>query len=357
MNRGTTRTGGSAIESDAKRMAPIPVSRSRSLLPFLDFGYRRRMPVDRWLEQCRLPSYLHEDPDGCIATAARWKCVSLMAQESDTDDLGLRIAHDSFLDIMGSRVLSGVLGEPTLLSGIEAYARLIRGESSGTIVWPSLRETTIHFHLKKAFEPGTPGFRQTEWQGLMHMVTMIRLFAGREWQPDLISVRSRKAIPSLATELLPGTRFETGRPSAFLSFPRTLLSTGLSDYGDEVKKSLPSAPDGPSDAVPPAEFEASLQQILRAYLPEGYPPLSKAAEIVGMSRRTLQRRLGENGHTYSTLVARTRFDAAVDLLTRTGATSLEIAMATGYEDPSHFARAFKRIAGCSPREYRSRLAA
>jgi len=35
-----------------------------------------------------------------------------------------------------------------------------------------------------------------------------------------------------------------------------------------------------------------------------------------------------------------------------GLKSLDIAQAAGYRDPSNFARAFRRIAGVSPREYR-----
>jgi AraC-like DNA-binding protein len=41
------------------------------------------------------------------------------------------------------------------------------------------------------------------------------------------------------------------------------------------------------------------------------------------------------------------------MLVETDARSIEIAQATAYSDPSHFARAFRRIAGLSPDEYRT----
>jgi len=56
--------------------------------------------------------------------------------------------------------------------------------------------------------------------------------------------------------------------------------------------------------------------------------------------------------SYSDLIGEIRFEAAARLLRETDATALEIALEVGYEDPSHFSRAFKRIAGISPREYR-----
>lgn len=86
---------------------------------------------------------------------------------------------------------------------------------------------------------------------------------------------------------------------------------------------------------------------------DGYPRLTLAAEIAGTSVRTLQRRLGARGSSYSELVDRARFDVASRMLTETDAPSIQIAQATAYTDPSHFARAFRRIAGVSPSEYRN----
>jgi AraC-like DNA-binding protein len=86
---------------------------------------------------------------------------------------------------------------------------------------------------------------------------------------------------------------------------------------------------------------------------DGYPRLTLAAEIAGTSTRTLQRRLAADGLSYSELIDRARFDIASRMLVETDARSIEIAQATAYSDPSHFARAFRRIAGLSPDEYRT----
>ena len=357
MTKRETFTGSPAIGSGPKRPGPIPVSRSRTLIPFLNFGYERRMPVDRWLRECRLPGHLHDDPETFIPTSARWKCVSLMAHESGIEDLGLRVSYDDALDIMGPHILLGVLREPTLADGIDTFARLIRCESSGMFVWTSLGDESVRFHLKKLLKPDTSGFSQIEWQSLMIMVTMIRIFAGVTWEPDLVALRSPTDVPPLAGELFPGTRFARGRRNAFVEFPRTLLTTGLSCYGDQIKARLSSTPVDRATTDPPADFAESLRRILKSYLPDGYPSLARAAAISGMSGRTLQRRLTESGLSYSTVVDRARFDVATEMLARTDATSLEISLATGYEDPSHFARAFRRVGGCSPREYRRRCAA
>jgi AraC-like DNA-binding protein len=93
-------------------------------------------------------------------------------------------------------------------------------------------------------------------------------------------------------------------------------------------------------------------QCLEPHFVDGYPQIALAAEIADTSVRTLQRRLAKQGVTYSEVVDRARFDVASRLLTETDTPSIQVAYATAYSDPSHFARAFRRIAGVSPREYR-----
>ena len=103
---------------------------------------------------------------------------------------------------------------------------------------------------------------------------------------------------------------------------------------------------------PEAYFTGRLMQCLKPHFLDGYPNLHLAAEIAGTSTRTLQRRLAARGSRYSELVDHARFDIAAGMLTETDAPIIQIARATAYNDSSHFARAFRRIAGVSPSAYR-----
>jgi AraC-like DNA-binding protein len=76
------------------------------------------------------------------------------------------------------------------------------------------------------------------------------------------------------------------------------------------------------------------------------------AEIVGMSERTLQRRLAQSGSTYSQIVQEARFSIASNLLAVSELNIADIAFAAGYDNAPHFSRAFKRFAGMTPRDYR-----
>jgi AraC-like DNA-binding protein len=337
---------------------PIPISSARTFLPFVDFMIEIGAPVERWLEQHHLPLHIHEDPDSFVPTLNYWEFVSFSSRKEGVEDLGLRIGQDLAYGALGHRVFAGSYSAPTLLTGIKQFSELVRGEYSGSRVWLSKTDDgSVNLNLGKSFELGTPGYCQTEWIGLVVLVKLVRLFAGRTWQPDEIALRSHRNLPPLANGLYPDTHFRMAQPLSYIAFSKDLLSLGPCADGAEVVAKLEPSTGGWPTHDPPADFPASLHRLLMNYLRDGYPSVDFAAEIAGVSTRTLQRRLSAANLTYSRLVDRARFKLATHRLTDTDASSLEIAYETGYEDPSNFARAFRRLAGCSPREYRRRHSA
>ena len=104
------------------------------------------------------------------------------------------------------------------------------------------------------------------------------------------------------------------------------------------------------------EADAALGRRVRARisraLSEGVPAISEVARDLGMSGRTLQRRLSEEGHSYQNLVDEARRRLAQNLLRKTDYSLAEIAFMTGFAEQSSFTRAFKRWAGQTPRSYR-----
>ena len=76
------------------------------------------------------------------------------------------------------------------------------------------------------------------------------------------------------------------------------------------------------------------------------------AEMLGVSRRTLLRGLKDEGITYQRLVERVRFDAARRMLKDESTSLKEIAFELGYSGTNNFGRAFLRLSGMTPLEYR-----
>lgn len=80
--------------------------------------------------------------------------------------------------------------------------------------------------------------------------------------------------------------------------------------------------------------------------------LEDMARHMNLSRRTLLRRLKDEGTTYQELLDHETSRRAVALMNRPGATVALVAEQLGYAEPVSFRRAFRRWFGVSPSEYR-----
>ena len=77
------------------------------------------------------------------------------------------------------------------------------------------------------------------------------------------------------------------------------------------------------------------------------------AKEMGISERTLQRRLAEEGSSFSKVLDELRRDLADEFLVDRNLAVSEVAFLLGYSEPSTFYRAFRRWHDVSPREFRA----
>ena len=80
------------------------------------------------------------------------------------------------------------------------------------------------------------------------------------------------------------------------------------------------------------------------------------ARDLGMSSKTLERRLAEQGETFSTLLDDIRGGLAKRYLSDTDLRLEQVAYLTGYSEPAALVRAFKRWTGATPIQFRERSA-
>ena len=98
---------------------------------------------------------------------------------------------------------------------------------------------------------------------------------------------------------------------------------------------------------------SDVESIIKDALPSGIPGIVQVSEHIGMSNRTLTRRLSESGITFRELIKRTQERIANELLLNSQMSVAEIAFQTGFSEQSAFNRAFKRWTGKSPLDFRN----
>lgn len=91
-----------------------------------------------------------------------------------------------------------------------------------------------------------------------------------------------------------------------------------------------------------------VRDLLLEMLPGGQTSIEAVAGRLAISKRTLQRRLGEDGTTFQSLVNRTREELARHYLSNTTLSNGEISFLLGFEDPNSFFRAFHDWTGGTP---------
>ena len=103
-------------------------------------------------------------------------------------------------------------------------------------------------------------------------------------------------------------------------------------------------------------FLYSVENAIVPLLPHGKVRVSEIARYLGVSQRTLARRLSLEGLTFSDVLESLRSDLATGYLTEQDLSISQIAWLLGYHEVSAFTHAFRRWTGKTPREARSHSA-
>ncbi len=85
-----------------------------------------------------------------------------------------------------------------------------------------------------------------------------------------------------------------------------------------------------------------------------FPSLENAARKIGMSGRTLRRKLNNLGTNYQAEIEQLRQEFAINYLIKSNRSITDIALRLGYCDSSAFSRAFKGWTGETPRDYKKK---
>lgn len=98
--------------------------------------------------------------------------------------------------------------------------------------------------------------------------------------------------------------------------------------------------------------QAQVAHVLAEALPSGRATMDVVARELALSKRTLQRRLSDEGTNWQEVLNASRQSLAKHYLSQTELGAAEISFLLGFEDPNSLFRAFKRWEGTSPETWR-----
>ncbi len=334
-------------------MKNIALIHASQTLPFIEFLENNGCPTARLLQKAKLPLALLDRVDGYIPEQQLWQLLDVVSRSEGINDFGLRVGADIDIHALLDGLLPRLALQPTLHSVLDTFCQLVQEESSDAQFWLSASADGEHHWFCRSGVPGIQvGQKEAEQYTLLLMVELIRLVTCSNWQPKRIHVQTKDITAFASCDLLRNCNVKFGQNVTAIEIPSYIANTLDNPMWHSNQSSMEFDMKSRKNRKPAKDFAGSLSQVIEMYLQEESTDINTAAEIVGVSARTLQRRLAKEGLGYSQLVDKARFKNSVSLLKDKNNKLIDIAYDLGYSDPAHFSRAFKRWAGVSPREFR-----
>jgi len=330
----------------------IPFTRACSLFPFMHLLDDVGAPTGRFTRQANLQLDLLDNPDALIPLHFAHKFAELAAHSEGIENLGMLAGQRASAFDMGflGRQLQRAL---TVYEYLQTGIRLIGANTSGSRFWIT-REDGDQIRFNQ-FSPGikSAGRCQGDIFTLVVTISMLQHFTNRQWHPKQIALLHGNEKHLGEFDALTDSEIVTGQSHTSFTLPVSLLQQPIAAPSPRARN-IPNDRQAQPDGIP-VDFISSLDSLIATLLGNGRADMQLAAEAAGMSKRTLQRRLTESGHTYSALVTRTRLRIAAERLAETDMPVSEIAASLGYKDASNFTRAFRSHTGVSPSLYRKKV--
>ncbi|HMO27863.1 helix-turn-helix domain-containing protein [Enterovirga sp.] len=327
-------------------MSGIPLTRCQFLIPFVGILKDAGSSPDPILKKFRLPVSLEEKAHHYIPILPAISFAEAARRSQGVVDFGFQAARQLQFSHLSERLRVLVSHSPTLFTALRQTCKWSSTENTSLSMWLEPCGDQIRICSRLIGAEGLPHLEHSQWLQLVFTIHIVRHFVGPHWSPATIAFEARYA-PALETQSLwPHSRFLSGQHASWIDVPVSHLS--LPAPPTELPAPSNADGDGPSGY----EIAELVRLMLPAYLDEGLPTLDEVADMAGLSARSFQRRLSLFGLSYSDLVSAARFENARKLLRDTDAKVIEVAFASGYTDHAHFTRAFRRMAGVTPRHFR-----
>ena len=310
-----------------------------------------KISVPMLLRRAGLPANLFEQEKIYVTTAevfAIWRTVAEMSRDPGFGlKLGTEIRFERSHPVSIAGVCSRTFGDA--LQRLARYKQLTCPEEIR--VHRKAQETSVEFFFIEAKEAQPDIVVDL---GLSWILCVGRRGSDGEIKPLRLELtRPVKHRALLERHFGCRVRFNADRDA--LVFRSSDLDRPFVTHNEELVQMIGTQLD---DELKAKNSDANVGQQVKAELTRSLagkrPTLQNVAQELGLSTRTLQRRLTDAGLTFQQLVEETRRELARHYL-KQGALELpEVAFLLGFEDANSFFRAFQGWERTSPGEWRTR---
>lgn len=333
-----------------RRHPPLPLVRASALLPFVMFLTEIGAPVDRLLHASKIRLDACGNPEALLPLRYVCRFLDEAGRKEGIVNLGFLVGARTPITALGQ--FGGLIRRAlTLWEALKTAEKLLATMNSGFRLCLERQDDCVWVQHDNRIRTAA-GSEQADAFGLMLILHLIRLASAKSWRPAAVRLqmppdRDVGDFEPFATASL---RFRQG--ASAIAVPAALLSRPLEPLPERGGMPRDLSAEPLKSSAPAPELSGSVRQFLRTQLPDGHFDLKTVAEAAGLSVRTLQRQLCEEGGEYAGLLDQVRFERAAELLGHPNVKIVDVAQELGYGDAANFTRAFRRWTGISPQEFR-----
>ncbi len=326
------------------------MARAAALTNYVEVAQHLGLNVQQQLSQFGLNRAMLENPELRIPMTVVASLLESSAQASGCETFGLRMAESRQLSNFGA--ISLLLShQPTLRAALDTVLkyRHLMNESLAIQVEESDRTVTLREEI--AVDEQVPLRQSMELAiGVLHRFCGALL--GPNWRPLYVSFSHPAPANLDVHRRVFGCRLEFGSefngivcPTANLNVPNPSADPTMAKYAQSFVESLPGAVRGST--------LNEVRQAIYLLLPMGRATIGQVAQSLGITVRTMQRRIDECGTTYSDLYDEVRQELLIRYMDNPRYSLSQIACLLGYSTPSSFTRWFTGQHGVAPAKWRS----
>ena len=318
-----------------------PTQLARGPLMLLHYAQQQGLDHDDLLAESGLPADIMSNPDSRVPTRSMLRLWRAVIAGIDDPLLGLNVARQPGVSDLGL-VGYAMRYSNNLHDALYRLARYQRILSEA--VRFTLTETDESCVITWVSHPALLAIRHPVEGSMTLLVRAARELTGINLSPLKVDLPTPPPTDPGAYKSEFRCDIEFGSEVAAITWsqqhmnlPTPAADTQLADYLDQLAKIAVEPIDTDHDSMTTA-----VRRALWAMLPRGRPNIWRIASDLGISVRTLQRRLGEEGSSFSAVLDELRRDITRELLTQGNQPAADISFLLGYSEPSAFHRACRR---------------
>ena len=304
----------------------------------------------RVMRRAGLPVDFLDHPEASVTSAQFYALWEALEAEAKRPDLPLHLGR---LMARGPMIpaIYGFASSPDIATGFDRLA--VFKPLVAPITLTTERDAT-GLTLRWSPPPeisGPPLFALFE---LVYFLELCRSFTAEHIQPLAIGAPTGADIPDDLRAFFGVTPHRAPVPEMRLSHEdahRRMIFANEEQYRlieSDLKRQL-------SERERAGTITARVRRTLVDILPAGDATVDAVCGRLAMSRRSLQRKLKDEGESFQSVLEATRADLSMHYLTRDDMSVQEISFLLAYRDPNSFYRAFQGWTGMTPGQARARL--